>query len=153
MARYPERKLGVGLLGAGFDNFIHRGGQAEDPLSQEDYGNILRASKITVNFSRPVFDEEGFQCKGRVIEALSCGTLLLEQKNPETERWLIPGRDYADFADEREMIDKAKYYLAHEEERASIADAGHQKVRRLYSGAAYWRLILDALQVKPGGAS
>jgi hypothetical protein len=143
--RYPERKLAVYALAQSGLPFLHRGGQSEDPLSMESYGDLLRRSKISLNFSRPVFDEQGHQCKGRVIETTLCGALLLEQRNPETPIWLTPGRHYVEFTDQRDLVDKVRYYLAHEDERAAIAAAGAAKAQSCYSAVAYWQRVFNAL--------
>jgi len=145
IARYPERKLYLGLLAENGINVSQAGGQSEDYLSVEDYAGFLRASKIALNFSQPILNDPTFHCKGRTIEATLCGALLMEQRNPETERWFTPGKDYADYADERELVDKCRYYLEHEDERAEIAASGHEKASRLYSADAYWRMIFERL--------
>ena len=143
VARYPDRKLAVGLLAASGIDIYQAGGDAEVPLSIEDYAEVLRRSRITLNFSRPVFDEPNFQCKGRVWEATHCGAMLMEQENPETARWLEDGKHYVGFADERDLIEKTEYYLAHEDERASIAATGCHKVQADYSATVFWQQVLD----------
>jgi len=42
-------------------------------------------------------------------------------------------------------VDKCRYYLEHEDERAEIAASGHEKASRLYSADAYWRMIFERL--------
>lgn len=145
IARYPERKLFLGLLAESGIAVSQGGGQNEDHLSLEDYAGFLRASKIALNFSQPVLNDPTFHCKGRTIEATLCGALLMEQRNPETERWLTPGEDYVDYSDERELVEKCHYYLEHEDERQAIAAHGHEKASRLYSADAYWRMIIKKL--------
>ena len=85
-----------------------------------------------------------FQCKGRVIEATLSGALLFEQENPETERWLKSGTHYVSFGDERDLLDKVKYYLAHEDERAALAQAGHRHAAQKLSADVYWRNVIAA---------
>ncbi|NQV55747.1 MAG: glycosyltransferase family 1 protein [Rhodospirillales bacterium] len=143
IARYTDRKIGIGMLAeAGIDIF-HRGGQDEDPISLDDYADLMRRSKIALNFSRPVFDEPGHQCKGRVFEATLSGAMLLEQANDETERWMTAGKHYIAFEDERDLVEKAGYYLEHEDERQAIAEAGHKHAAAYYSAEKYWRAVLD----------
>ncbi len=42
----------------------------------------------------------------------------------------MPGREVATFADTAELVDKVRYYLASEEERADIALAGYRRTLR-----------------------
>lgn len=143
IARYPDRKLALGALQMAGIAVQQGGGEAENPLTVEDYAGTLRRTKIALNFSRPVFDQPTPQCKGRTMEATLCGALLMEQANEETTRWLDPGVDYVEFSDERDLIEKTRFFLTHETERQEIADAGCAKARARYSASAYWRLVLQ----------
>jgi spore maturation protein CgeB len=84
-----------------------------------------------------------------VIEATLSGALLMEQANPETERWLTRDVHYASFVTEAELVEKVRYYLAHEEERAALAAAGAAHAERTLSAAAYWRRVLEAVLPEP----
>jgi hypothetical protein len=143
--RYPSRKLALGMLAEIGIDVAQGGGQNEDNLDIETYAASLRESKIALNFSQPVFDEPVRQCKGRTMEITLSGALLMEQRNFETERWLIPGEDYVDWEYESELIDKTRYFLDHNLERQKIAEAGCIKAHTLYSADAYWRLIFASL--------
>lgn len=145
VARYPERKLGLAFLEASGIPLLRRGGQSEDSLTMSDYARLLRHAKISINFSRAVFGDPAFQCKGRVFETTLCGTLLLEQKNPETTTWFVPGRHYVEFTDERDLLRKATYYLTHEDERCEIAACGAAMAHECYSAVPYWRRIFEAV--------
>ncbi len=145
VARYPDRKIGIGMLAYQDFNVVQRGGGAEADLAIDEYAQLLRQSKMTLNFSRPVFDEPSFQCKGRTIEATLCGAMLLEQTNLETRKWLEPGIDYVEFDNERDLSEKAAYYLAHEDERRIIATTGCRKATEMYSATAYWSMIIERM--------
>ena len=147
VARYPDRKRALGMLEAAEINVVRRGGQAESLMSIENYAATLRRSKIILNFARPVFDISVHQCKGRVIEATLSGALLFEQANPETDRWLTRGRHYVAFDGERDLVDKTRYYLAHEQERAAIAAAGTEHAERHLSAQVFWHRALNAVQI------
>ena len=145
VARYPDRKRALGLLAAAGITVRHGGGQAEGVLSVDEYAETMRRSKIVLNFARPVFDHPVAQCKGRVIEATLSGALLIEQANPETQRWLTPGVHYVTFDGERDLVTKVRYFLEHDEERARIASSGTTHAESCLSAEAYWRRVLDAL--------
>lgn len=147
VARYPDRKRALGLLAAKGIDVARGGGQAEAPLTVAEYAAVLRRSKIVLNFARAVFDAPVFQCKGRVVEATLSGALLVEQANPETERWLASGVHYASFETDAELVDVVQRYLADEDARAAIAATGAAHAERTLSAAAYWRRVLDAAAV------
>jgi len=149
LARYPGRKLALGLLKEAGVSVRVGGGHGESAVPLDEYAAIMRASKIVVNFARPVFDEDGFQCKGRVFEALYSGALLLEQSNPETRRWLTPGVHYVEFETERDLLHLTQHYLTDEPARRRIAEEGHRKAVTAYSATSYWQLVLDRLAQNP----
>ena len=141
--RYPERKLAVTLCSRVIKNFIHRGGQDEDNLDIRDYSLLIRKSKISLNFSKPVFDEQGSQCKGRVFEIILSGSLLMEQKNIETQRWLTPDKDYVEWQNEKQLVEKIKYYLQNTRERQRISNSGYKKANEKYSAKIYWQTVFN----------
>ncbi len=150
--RYTSRKLYLSLLQeAGIDVLI-AGGVSEAELSIKDYAEIMRQSKITLNFSYPVFDEPNFQCKGRTVEATLCGALLVEDSNPETVKWFRLGVDYVDFNDERDLVEKIRFYLENDEERARIAATGHHRATENYGAEKYWRLVFNRVWPTAFGA-
>ncbi len=141
--RYTSRKLYLSLLQEAGIEVMIAGGVSEADLPIADYAEIMRQSKITLNFSQPVFDEPNFQCKGRTVEATLCGALLIEDQNPETVKWFTPGQDYVDFSDERDLVTKVRYYLENDEDRRRIAAAGHRRATENYCAEKYWRLVFN----------
>ena len=65
------------------DQFHHIGGvlHGEATLPINDYAQALRETYICINTQTYSFRE---QCKGKVREALACGTILLEEDNQQT---------------------------------------------------------------------
>jgi len=141
--RYTSRKLYLSLLQEAGIEVMIAGGVSEAELPIADYAEIMRQSKITLNFSHPVFDEPNYQCKGRTVEATLCGALLIEDQNPETVKWFAPGKDYVDFSDERDLVEKVRYYLDHPNERTQIAGHGHKTVTERYNADRYWKMVFN----------
>lgn len=139
--RYQERQVYLKhALTAGAQILI-RGGQREEKLSPEQYANLIRRSKISINFP---FCPGGFdQCKGRVFEVLACQSMLLERKNAATSKLFTPGVDYVEFADPNDFVAKIKHYLNNDAERAKIAEAGYKKFHEKYSAKKFWEAILE----------
>jgi len=70
------------------------------------------------------------QIKGRNFEVPGCGGFLLTSPVENLEQYYLPEREICLFADDRELVDKIRYYLAHDNERAAIARAGYQRTLR-----------------------
>lgn len=136
------RKEKIDALTRADIGFYYGGGQFnERSVSIEEYITIYKRSKIVVNFSA---NPTGFfQVTGRVFEATLAGAMLLEEDNMETSRLLTPMVDYVPYDGVKDLIDKAKYYLEHEDERAVIAENGCRKVIMNYNSTLYWKSIFD----------
>jgi len=70
------------------------------------------------------------QIKGRNFEVPGCGGFLLTGLVEDLDRYYVPEREICLFADERELVEKIRYYLDHEDERAAIARAGYVRILR-----------------------
>lgn len=141
MKDHPDRQSGIMALKQNGIDVYQSGGQGEKRLSIEEYALIYKRSKISLNFC---YHPNGrVQVKGHVFEATSCGSMLLEAENPDTARYFEPMVDYVPFSDEKDLIDKVRYYLAHDDEREAIAANGRQKVREKYNCEAFWRAVLE----------
>ncbi len=67
------------------------------------------------------------QIKGRNFEVPGTGGFLLTENAAHLEDYYKLGEEVVNFHSTEEMIEKVRYYLTHEEERAGIAEAGYQR--------------------------
>ena len=107
--------------------------------SHEKYYEILSRAKIGLNFSMSV---DKHQLKARVFETMLAGSLLLEERNEQTAYYFTEDVEYVAFSSQSELLEKIRYYLANENERSEIAQAGHRKVKRLFNGKQFWDKVL-----------
>ncbi len=89
----------------------------------------------------------------RSVEIPACGAFMLAERTDEHCALFEEGKEAEYFGSERELLDKAKYYVAHPEERQRIAIAGRE--RCLKSGYSYQErlrtmLALACLSTPPG---
>jgi len=115
----------------------HRGGQGEDIIPVMEYYDIFRSSKISLNFAAPG------KLKGRVQEVTMCGALLMEPEVGAGKYLFEPGKEIVTFGSSLDLIDKVRYYLAHDEERENIARAGYDRVVRDYNANALWSQVFE----------
>lgn len=80
---------------------------------------IFNQSKIVFNVSARK------ELNMRHFEALGSGAFLLTDNIPTEENVFTEGLHFAGYDNLDDMIDKARYYLDHDEEREKIARAGH----------------------------
>ncbi len=120
-------------------------GDKDERCSYEKLYEIMSRAKIGINFS---MSSDFPQVKGRVVETMMSGGLLLEQRNKQTACYFSEGEDYVAFSSKEELLEKIKYYLAHEDERKKIAASGTRKARQLFNGEVFWGAVFDSLDVK-----
>lgn len=88
----------------------------------EEAAEVYASSKIVFNVS--IKDDLNM----RVFEALGTRSFLLTNEIPTLGELFQDGVHLATYKDLPEMIEKARYYLAHDEERERIAQAGYDEV-------------------------
>lgn len=69
----------------------------------------------------------------RLWDVMGCGGFLLTNYQEELAEILVPGEDYDYFGDCDELIDKCRFYLAHDDIRQKIARSGYEKVKQNHS--------------------
>ncbi len=90
-----------------------------------------------------------YQVRARVWEALWCRTFLLEEDNPVTSVYFEPYVDYVPFTTLKDLVDKIRYYLEHEEERDCIRMQGRATVEKYHNARTYWENLFETIGIQP----
>lgn len=97
------------------------------PAYLQEMAKVYSQSKIVVNMPN---------CGGfnmRVFEAMACGAMLLTEDTGNGQKELFKAGVHLDtYRSKQELFEKIDYYLAHEEERETIAAAGQHEVRTMH---------------------
>jgi glycosyltransferase involved in cell wall biosynthesis len=113
----------------------------ERRVSNQEMAAIYRRARIV--FHLPIADT----ITPRVFEAMAAGAMLLTgRRNNGIERLFDNGVHLVTFDGEQDLMDKAEYYLTHEEERARIAEAGHALVHRRHAWDVRLKAVFDELR-------
>jgi len=95
-------------------------------LGGEEYNKALCGGKIALcllsKLNRDTYTR-------RCFEIPAAGTMMLAEYSDDLARLFREGVEAAFFRSEEELIQKLRYYLAHEDERRAIALAGHRRVK------------------------
>ena len=109
-----------------------------------DYGKqmplVFAGSKINLNLTLRSI-HSGIPL--RVLDCMACGGFVLTNWQPEISDAFGEGEEIVTFKSLQECMDKAAYYLQHEEERQQIAAAGHKKVQEVFSYAKGFEKLFD----------
>lgn len=115
----------------------------------QDFAVMLQRSKLTINVG--VHRDGNWQAKGRFHQAKLCGAMMLEAHHRDVDIFYEPYKEYVPFFDEKDAVDKVRYYLEHTNERLKIAEAGRLRALRDHTGEVFWRTLIKAVTV--GGAA
>ena len=138
LGREERQKALQYLLDNGI-KLIVGGSEGRDHFTTEDYADGYKRAKIAVSFSRA----HGMNVvNARPFEAMICGAMLIEQESPELAKMFVKDVEYKEWINEVDLLEKVKYYLSHEEERAAIAKAGQERIEKDYSATSFWTEVL-----------
>ena len=85
------------------------------------------------------------QLKGRAIEAITCGCLLLETKGGTTADYFEEGKHFHTFNSTGEMLTKIAYFLNNQDEAEKIASAGRAHLQKHYNAKNLVKNFLSRL--------
>jgi spore maturation protein CgeB len=104
------------------------------PLSDEELIKLFSRSRINLGFAScgetHRTGEKIVQVRLRDFEVPMSGGFYLAEYVEELEEFYEIGREIVCFAGGDELVDKARYFLAHESEREKIREAGHRRCLR-----------------------
>lgn len=109
----------------------------------EDMPKVFHRSKINMNFTiRNI--RTGLPL--RIWDVLGAGGFLLTNYQIELGDFFENGKDLVYYESIDDMLQKADYYLNHEEERKAIAQSGYEKVKKYHSYEQRVEKILEVIQ-------
>ena len=96
----------------------------------EQMPNVFYHSKINFNITvRSI--TSGIPV--RALDIMGCCGFLLSNYQPELAEYFEPDKDFVYFEDQNDLLEKTRYYLSHDAERAAIASSGWKKVQEHFS--------------------
>jgi len=87
------------------------------------------------------------QIKGRNFEVPGCGGFMLTEGADDLERYYENGKEVVCFAGRDDLVEKVRHYLQHDNERAAIAKAGHERTIRDHTYAIRFKDIFRHMGV------
>lgn len=133
--RYGDRARRLALLAQQFSVSDYR-----RAYSKEEFPAIYAQSKLVFNNSI------GGDLNMRVFEALASGSMLITDRIGNGQDELFQeGVDLVTYSDDRQLIEKVDYYLAHDLEREEIARNGQALVQSKHTYAQRCQSIMDTI--------
>jgi spore maturation protein CgeB len=103
-------------------------------LLQRDLVRMFSQSRLSLGFATAGDSHRAAQrlthLRLREFEAPMSGALYLTEDQPELAEYFSPGQELLTYSDRDDLLDKARYYLAHHELAERIRRAGLERARR-----------------------
>jgi spore maturation protein CgeB len=113
------------------------------PIFGEEYGKALAAAEICLCF---LSKWNKNRSASRTFEIPAVGGFMLAERTADHLSYFQEGKEADFFSSPAELVEKARYYLRHEDERVAIARAGHERcLRSGYSHQDRMQEILRAI--------
>lgn len=110
---------------------------------------MFRNSRVNLGFTRMIGedpDAQGVnQVKLRDFEVPMAGGFYLVEKAPDYDSLFKPGVEVETWSGTGELLEKIRYYLAHDAERQAIAKAGAARAQAEHSWERRFRGLFDEL--------
>lgn len=127
----PQRSEYMNILKnsiGGVVRWVGNGGWERPVYGGSEVANIYHQSKIGLNIISGGVLNCDLQHSVRVFDVMGCGAMLLTEAIPNLDDLFKDGVHLVQFKDKEDLIDKARYYLAHDAERERIAMAGQREI-------------------------
>jgi spore maturation protein CgeB len=85
----------------------------------------------------------------REFEAPMSGALYLTEDQPELAEYFEPGREVLTYTSPDDLLDKARFYLARQEDSERIRHNGWLRARREHTWQQRFKELFDVLGFKP----
>jgi spore maturation protein CgeB len=124
-----DAELPVSVRGPGWPELdgkrLPRGIVKGGPVFEQEYVKALNAGKIGLGIVSVLNRNK---TAGRTFEIPACGTMMLAVRNDVLTSLYTEGIEAAFFSSPQELLEKARYYLHHDQERKAIGEAGRKRV-------------------------
>lgn len=120
------------------------------PLSDEEYIKMYSRSKISLGFTTvaemPKQGESPIkQVRLRDFEATMSGAFYLVEYFDELTDFFEPDKEIVCFSSPEELIDKANFYLKHDDAREKIRQAGMQRARNEHTWQKRFEMVFKQI--------
>ncbi len=87
------------------------------------------------------------QIKGRIFEVPACGGFLITGDADNLRDYYVEDKEIVIFKDKNDLVEKCKYYLAHDSERQAIAKAGYERTIKEHTYEQRFKEIFKTLDL------
>ena len=146
-----ERKNMLEALSKHYDVALYTGSEVDGLKRVRNMGSVeyykeapcaIKCARINLNVTLRSI-QTGIPL--RIMDLMGCGAFVLSNFQADLCTEFIPDEDFVYYESIEDAVDKAGYYLTHEQERLRIAENGYRKVKKQHNFRKKCRYILQAV--------
>lgn len=118
-------------------------------LTMKDYAMVLRQTKMVLNFSTRIAGIK--MMTGRTWQAMTAGTVLLEEENVFISAYFVPFVHYIPFSTRDELAYAIEFFSRNPASAKRIGDAASVFCKNRYSSKAVWSRMIAAAYSRDSG--
>jgi spore maturation protein CgeB len=130
LAIFSQSKINLNFTESPYMTFKDRAKIAAKLVVKKELGHYKFNAHHLIENVESALGTQRRQIKGRTFEVPACGGFLMTGDADNLRDYYRDGKEIVIFKDKADMVEKAKYYLEHEEERTTIAKAGYERTIR-----------------------
>ena len=123
-------------------------------LLQRDLVKMFSQSRLSLGFATAGASHKAQKrlthLRLREFEAPMSGALYLTEEQPELAEYFEPGKEVLTYRDKPELLDKARYYLAHQEEAERVRREAYRRATSEHTWQHRFRQLFSELGLKAG---
>jgi spore maturation protein CgeB len=140
MAHGGRKKQISFLRASGVDVACFGHGWPVGSIEFDRIADIINKSVISLNFSNSRGEN---QIKARTFEVPGAGGFLMTQPARDLDKYYINGKEIVTFDNEKDLLEKIRYFLGNHNERNRIAIAGYERTIREHTYDLRLKEILE----------
>jgi len=125
--------------------YFKRGSNVHEGVYGPEMVKVFNSAKIVLNIHME--DDLPYKVNMRTFESTGCGSFLLIDKPYGLEKMFIYGSELVFYEDEKELIELAKYYLEHEDERIKVGERGGERAYREHTYEERVKKLVSVIDV------
>jgi spore maturation protein CgeB len=129
----------------GISVYTKGSGWEEGFAESDEMIEIFNKAKIVLGFSTVGKNDDIFILKGRDFEVPLTGSFYLTGDHEELTEYFKIGTDIATYTTKEDLLDKVRYFLAHEDEREVIAKHGYVTCLNHYTAKKSYEKVFGYL--------
>ena len=137
--------VNIKIAGAGWEKYPEFASIWFGKLTVRQSVEIINKSKINLSFTRNYLDKLHFN--SRIFEVMASKSFVISEYFDGYAKLFKNDKEIVMFKDNKDLLDKIRYYLKNDKEREQIADNGYNRTLKFFSYQKQLKYIFQKIRL------